>query len=406
MTKSTSFQPTTAGTQPNEVPRSTLQSNLRRSSTVGSRLPSGSPAFQLSDTRRSSLHSNSDSSSFISPLGLAGSSLASALQSLRNAVSSEPAPSALGQAPVQVGLEHEVEERENRSSQPDSRPIIPNNGELAHGPNAAVVTNNLQGGQTGTALVEVIKNRSQLLAQAGKRISSPALPIQPIPSSRMIPRSALATDTDDNESLDGNQVNLVDVLSQSSSALGMNALTLGSESRTSVGDAPSSASKKKPTAEASSAPCPPPLITTSARDVHPRINITDEITEVDPHPIARSTSPGRSGLPLATTTNSRVPSSSVVHSDQENQPSSLTVPSRSKKRWSVMDSVFRTHSSSSSSNNNNNNSHANHTPSSSAATSASLPPRSSTDESLVRSASCNQISGIPSLDAAIAQQNP
>jgi hypothetical protein len=30
----------------------------------------------------------------------------------------------------------------------------------------------------------------------------------------------------------------------------------------------------------------------------------------------------------------------------------------------------------------------------------------STDESLVRSASCNQISGIPSLDATMNQQNP
>jgi hypothetical protein len=66
----------------------------------------------------------------------------------------------------------------------------------------------------------------------------------------------------------------------------MNTLTLGKESRISVGDAPSSASKKKPTAESMPALGPPLLITTLARDVHPRINITDEITEVDPHPIA------------------------------------------------------------------------------------------------------------------------
>lgn len=416
MTKSNSFQPTTAVNEPIEVPRSTVKSNLRRSSTVGSRLPSSSSAFRLTDTRRSSLHSASDSSSFISPLGLAGSSLTAALQSLRTAGDSDQIPAALGRGPLQVGLEHEIEE--NYSLQPESRPLIHNGDELARGSNVQpVVANNGQAAETGTALVEVIKNRSQLLVQAGKRISNPTLPIQPIPSSRMVPRSALATDTD-NESMYGSQVNLVDVLSQNSGALPINASGLSSRSRTSMGEASSSFSTKKTTAEPKSVPGPPPLITTSTSDVHPQINITDEITEVQPTPSAGSTSLVRPGLnpvadesqrpvsgmtshsspsPLPHRASSRVPST-VVHSDQENQPSSLTVPSRSKKRWSVMDSVFRTHSSSS-------NSHANNHLTSTS-TSAALPSRSSTDESLVRSASCNHISGMPIADAANGQHTP
>ncbi|KAA1074048.1 hypothetical protein PGT21_012301 [Puccinia graminis f. sp. tritici] len=429
MAKSSSCQPTTVANQPSQATKSPVKTALRRSSTVGSRLPSGTSAFEVADTRRSSLHSTSDSSSFVSPLGLLGPTLTSALQSLR-AENSDQLPTnhmALGRDAVQVGLEQATEERENGSSQRGPPPIINTDDVLARRPNMTGIhegertgkpePNNGQGEPAGTALVEVIKKRSQLLAQAGKRIPNPNLPIQPITSSRLVPRSALATDTD-NESVDGSQVNLVDVLSQpaaNSAALGISASAPAREPRTSMGEVPSVL--KKPTANTQSVPGPP---LNAPNDVHPQINVTDEIAELGHHPIVGSTSLPRAGLNpvaddasransatpsalLSSRTPSRVPSG--VNSDQENQPSSLTVPSRSKKRWSVMDSVFRTHNgSSSSSGSSNNNSHSNSP--NPAGPSGLLPARSSADDSLVRSASCNQFSPSPFSEAANGQQNP
>ncbi|OAV96497.1 hypothetical protein PTTG_26314 [Puccinia triticina 1-1 BBBD Race 1] len=429
MAKSSSCQPASpANHQASPVSRSPGKSALRRSSTVGSRLPSASAAYELLDTRRSSLYSASDASSFISPLGLvAPTTLTSALQSLRAENSDRLPPNhpALGQAPVQVGLEQAAtEESGNGSSQPGPPPIINIDDDLAQRSNITGA-NHVgpvgkpdqgtraipgQGGPAGPALVEVIRKRSQLLAQAGKRVN-PNSPIQPISSSRLVPRSALATDTD-NESMDGSHLNLVDVLSQpapkASTALGISTSAPGREPRRSTGEAPSVVKKSSV----------PPSITTPNEAARPQINVTDEITELDPQSNAASTSLPRPGLitpmsddvhrvssshsspsPLPTPSRaapSRVPSG--VHSDQENQPSSLTVPSRSKKRWSVMDSVFRTHSNSNNNNNNSgssSNSDSHHNSPSNAGSSGLLPARSSTDDSLARSASCNQFSPSP-----------
>ncbi|WAQ83331.1 hypothetical protein PtA15_3A700 [Puccinia triticina] len=429
MAKSSSCQPASpANHQASPVSRSPGKSALRRSSTVGSRLPSASAAYELLDTRRSSLYSASDASSFISPLGLvAPTTLTSALQSLRAENSDRLPPNhpALGQAPVQVGLEQAAtEESGNGSSQPGPPPIINIDDDLAQRSNITGA-NHVgpvgkpdqgtraipgQGGPAGPALVEVIRKRSQLLAQAGKRVN-PNSPIQPISSSRLVPRSALATDTD-NESMDGSHLNLVDVLSQpapkASTALGISTSAPGREPRRSTGEAPSVVKKSSV----------PPSITTPNEAARPQINVTDEITELDPQSNAASTSLPRPGLitpmsddvhrvssshsspsPLPTPSRaapSRVPSG--VHSDQENQPSSLTVPSRSKKRWSVMDSVFRTHSNSNNNNNNSgssSNSNSHHNSPSNAGSSGLLPARSSTDDSLARSASCNQFSPSP-----------
>ncbi|KAA1128689.1 Pre-mRNA-splicing factor SYF1 [Puccinia graminis f. sp. tritici] len=214
---------------------------------------------------------------------------------------------ALGRYAVQVGLEQATEERENGSSQRGPPPIIDTNDVLACRPNMAGIhegertgkpePNNGQGEPAGTALVEVIKKRSQLLAQAGKRIPNPNLPIQPITSSRLVPRSTLATDTD-NQSVDGSQVNLIDVLSQpaaNSAALGISASTPAHQPRTLMGEVPSVI--KKLTANTQSVPGPP---LNAPNDVHPQINITDENAELGHHPIVGSTSLPRAGLnPMA-----------------------------------------------------------------------------------------------------------
>ncbi|KNE99395.1 hypothetical protein PSTG_07325 [Puccinia striiformis f. sp. tritici PST-78] len=422
MTKSTSFQPTTTAVEPNSVTRPAVKSNLRRSSTIGGRLSNGSSAFQQPDTRRSSFHSASDSSSFISPLGLMAPTLTAAVHSLRAERPGQlpPDPMAAGRDPVQVGLEHETQEGENASSERD-RPITNNDDVLAQGSSPAGANHiesigNLgqstpakkeQAEPTGAALVEVIKKRSELLAQTGKRTTSPNTPIQPISSSRLVPRSALATDTD-NESLDDSHVNLVDVLTQNllnSTSLGISASAPNNQALSAMGEIPT----KKPTTEPKSVPGPPPSMSTP-NDARPQINVTDEIAETGPHPSTATTSLPRPRLNPVTDDSQRTTSSSysspsalvsripsrvpsAVHSDQENQPSSLTVPGRSKKRWSVMDSVFRTHTSSSSN-------HSSAAPSP-AASSGFIAARSSADDSLVRSASCNQFSPAPPND----QQN-
>ncbi|KAA1121220.1 hypothetical protein PGTUg99_025960 [Puccinia graminis f. sp. tritici] len=127
-----------------------------------------------------------------------------------------------------------------RLSRSSSRPRSNSPSTTAAIPPSATTPTTLTGSirePAGTALVEVIKKRSQLLAQAGKRIPNPNLPIQPITSSRLVPRSALATDTD-NQSVDGSQVNLIDVLSQpaaNSAALGISASAPARQPRTSMG---------------------------------------------------------------------------------------------------------------------------------------------------------------------------
>ncbi|WAQ82273.1 hypothetical protein PtA15_2A590 [Puccinia triticina] len=137
MAKSSSCQPASpANHQASPASRSPGKSALRRSSTVGSRLPSASAAYKLPDTRRSSLYSASDASSFISPLGLvAPTTLTSALQSLRAENSDQLPPNhpALGQAPVQVGLKQAAtEESGNGSSQPGPPLILNIDDDLAH----------------------------------------------------------------------------------------------------------------------------------------------------------------------------------------------------------------------------------------------------------------------------------
>ncbi|KAI9608666.1 hypothetical protein H4Q26_004851 [Puccinia striiformis f. sp. tritici PST-130] len=396
MTKSTSFQPTTTAVEPNSVTRPAVKSNLRRSSTIGGRLSNGSSAFQQPDTRRSSFHSASDSSSFISPLGLMAPTLTAAVHSLRAERPGQlpPDPMAAGRDPVQVGLEHETQEGENVSSERETRPIINNDDDPAQGSSPAganhvesignlgqsTLAKKEQAEPTGAALVEVIKKRSELLAQ---------------------------TDTD-NESLDDSHVNLVDVLTQNllnSTSLGISASAPNNQALSAMGEIPT----KKPTTEPKSVPGPPPSMSTP-NDARPQINVTDEIAETGPHPSTATTSLPRPRLNPVTDDSQRTTSSSysspsalvsripsrvpsAVHSDQENQPSSLTVPGRSKKRWSVMDSVFRTHTSSSSN-------HSSAAPSP-AASSGFIAARSSADDSLVRSASCNQFSPAPPND----QQN-
>ncbi|WAR61177.1 hypothetical protein PtB15_13B429 [Puccinia triticina] len=137
MAKSSSCEPASpANHQASPASRSPGKSALRRSSTVGSRLPSASAAYELPDTCRSSLYSASDASSFISHLGLvAPTTLTSALQSLRaeNSDWLPPNHPALGQAPVQVGLEQAAtEESGNGSSQPGPPPILNIDDDLAH----------------------------------------------------------------------------------------------------------------------------------------------------------------------------------------------------------------------------------------------------------------------------------
>ncbi|KAI9617389.1 hypothetical protein KEM48_004841 [Puccinia striiformis f. sp. tritici PST-130] len=380
MTKSTSFQPTTTAVEPNSVTRPAVKSNLRRSSTIGGRLSNGSSAFQQPDTRRSSFHSASDSSSFISPLGLMAPTLTAAVHSLRAERPGQlpPDPMAAGRDPVQVGLEHETQEGENASSERD-RPIT-NNDDV---PPKEYTGEKEQAEPTGAALVEVIKKRSELLAQTGKRTTSPNTPIQPISSSRLVPRSALATDTD-NESLDDSHVNLVDVLTQNllnSTSLGISASAPNNQALSSMGEIPT----KKPTTEPKSVPGPPPSMSTP-NDARPQINVTDEIAEPGPHPSTATTSLPRPRLNPMTDDSQRTTSSSY------SSPSALVsrIPSR---RWSVMDSVFRTHTSSSSN-------HSSAAPSP-AASSGFIAARSSADDSLVRSASCNQFSPAPPND----QQN-
>ncbi|OAV86249.1 hypothetical protein PTTG_30003 [Puccinia triticina 1-1 BBBD Race 1] len=150
-------------------------------------------------------------------------------------------------------------------------------------------------------------------AQPGLKCSGNTPPIW-----QALPRAGLATDTE-NESMDGSQINLADVLAQLaptlSTALGMSASSSGRE--------------------------PHPQLTAASTSLprlgfNPMSDKAQRVSSPSPLPISRAPS--------------RVPSG--VHSDQQNQLSSLTVSSRSKKPLSVMDPVFHTHNNSWSSNNN------------------------------------------------------